>query len=450
MSSQNHTEINVPIPSEPATLDVAFQTHNSTHSVAIESLIQQNIDLSTRLNIHIRRVSDLEQGIQHYQNQFTQFQSQKEAYKEEIQVLHKRFQTQENLVITYRIDKENAEKAYANLVIDHRNLKEKTEKDRALFIGHIRRLEQYHRRIREVITPLFRKYKNEASLVPALQQKLQWFEKYKSKIKKNVRPWVKSLKFDLQTQTDKAQRSELKSHELGARIQELLTHMKAQSDHFEQDQKTLVDYHEKRYGHISKELELYKIDFEHQKQKLEQTTIIKNKFEEANAAHENKTILAERKLLTLEASYQADIQKLQGDIRTVEELWTESKKNAEMLEAHLGAAQRLNQKLSEDMQEARKENELLRLRIRQVKLQAEVIPSASILEVTRPTLAGTEALFQNPLVPQTLIGEENTASADRIEDLFLEIQSGHSKKHQSHAALGSSPLPDREDFGDLL
>jgi hypothetical protein len=429
------TEISVPIPSEPPSLEAAAQLSNPTHSVALESLIQQNIELTTRLNIQLRRVSELEQGLSHYQTQMSQFQNQKESFKEEIQVLHRRFQTQENLVITYRIDKENAEKAYANLVMDHKSLKERIEGDRNRFVARIQRLEKYRRRIRESILPLFRQYKAGSELVIPLKNRVQSLERYKSKIKKHVRPWVRGLKLDLQAQSQKVIKQEIKSQELALRIQELINHLKVKSQSFEQDQKTLVEYHEKRFSTVSKELELYKLDFENQKHKLELTLRSKNHYEEANAALENQAILAGRKLAEVTGQNQTEILKLQQDLKAAEELWTESNKKAEMLEAHLAASQRLNEKMGQDMREARNENELLRLRIRQAKTQT----------------SGTEALFQTTPMPQTIIEDVPNESAGRIEGLMAEIQSGHSKRiHQPHVALGSSPLPDREDFGDLL
>jgi len=409
----------IPLPSEAVTPVTVSQLAGLTPSAALESLIQQNIDLTTRLNINLRRVADMERIVQNLTAQNQNFETQKDAFREEIQVLHKRFQAQESKLLNYRLEKENAEKAYATLVIEHRSLKSKLEADKISSQKAADRIAKFRYKIHHHIRPLLKSVQADSDLLPLVQDELRRYKRYRSRTHKIVRPMVRNLKFQLTTYRDRCERLEVKTTELSQRIEELLNHLRTRSEQFESDQKKLVSYHEDRWSETNAKLEKTAADFESMKARYDAIFAEKEKTEEANVVLHNRSITAERRLEEVEQRYQSDIENLQSSLAKFETLWNEISQKLDITTVQLEAAQRLNTTLTEDLRQEREKNEQLNARIRQLKIK----------EVAKQSVKNAEPLLTaNPEVPQQIIEDaesKNQISINtKLESLFAEIESG--------------------------
>lgn len=420
----------IPIPSERVAPVQVSQLAGLTQSAAIESLIQQNIDLSTRLNINLRRVADMENAIHNLGGQVQGFEAQKEAFREEIQVLHKRFQAQESKLLSFRIDKENAEKSYANLVMDHKAFKEKFDSEKLVNEGIQLRYAKFRFRIHNQIRPLFKSLQTDSALLPLVQKELGRFKKYRERIQKVARPYIRSLKFQLNTFKERCERLEVKNSELATKIEELLNHLRTRKEAFESDQRKLVAYHEDRFNENNAKLEATQMDlasmtkrFEEAQADIKRIKDEKEKVEEDNVGLHNRTIAAERSLSEIESRYQGDIQAIQARLATFEQQWKDASEKLDLTTVQLEAAQRLNNSLTEDLKQERDQAEEFKARIRQLKIQEVAQQSARHAE---PLLAA------NPAIPQQMVEEPTPVVStpienlgiSKIETLFAEIQSG--------------------------
>jgi chromosome segregation ATPase len=419
----------IPIPSERVAPVQVSQLAGLTPSAALESLISQNIDLSTRLNINLRRVADMENAIKNLGGQVQGFESQKEAFREEIQVLHKRFQAQESKLLTFRIDKENAEKSYAGLVMEYKAFKEKFDSEKSMNEGIQLRYAKFRFRIHNQIRPLFKSLQADSQLLPLVQKELGRFKKYRERIQKIARPYIRNLKFQLNTFKERCERLEVKNSELAVKIEELLNHLRTRKEAFESDQRKLVTYHEDRYNENNAKLEAVRMDltsmtkrFEEGQAEIARLKGEKDRIEEEGVSLHNRTIAAERSLGEIESRYQGDIQALQDRLGTFEQQWKTASEKLDLTSVQLEAAQRLNGSLAEDLRQEREQAEEFKSRIRQLKIQEVAQQSARHAE---PLLA------VNPSIPQQIIEEVAVISTPvenlgitKIEALFAEIQSG--------------------------
>ncbi len=419
----------IPLPSEKVAPVQVSQLAGLTPSAALESLIQQNIDLSTRLNINLRRVADMENAIKNLGGQVQGFEAQKEAFREEIQVLHKRFQAQESKLLTFRIDKENAEKSYATLVMNYKAFKEKFDSEKSVNEGIQLRYAKFRFRIHNHIRPMFKSLQADSQLLPLVQKELGRFKKYRERIQKVARPYIRSLKFQLHTFKERCERLEIKNTELGVKIEELLNHLRTRKEAFESDQRKLVAYHEDRYNENNAKLEAVGMDLTAMAKRLEESQANvarlrseKERAEEEGVSLHNRTIAAERSLSEIESRYQGDIQALQIRLNTFEQQWQNALEKLDFTSVQLEAAQRLNGSLTEDLRQEREQAEEFKARIRHLKIQ----------EVAQQSARNAEPLLAvNPTIPQQIIEEVDVTPApvenlgiSKIETLFAEIQSG--------------------------
>ncbi len=402
----------IPIPSESIHAIQVSQLAGLTQSAALESLIQQNIDLTTRLNINLRRVADMERVIQNLSAQNQNFETQKDAFREELQVLHKRFQVQESKLLTFRIEKENAEKAYANAVLDQKQLKDKLELEKFRAQASEKRIQKFRTKIHSYIRPLFKSLSADSELLPQVQSDLQLYKRYRSRVRKFIKPWARDLKFQLKSYKDRCERLEVKTTELSRRIEELLNHLGTRTEQFDSDQKKLVDFHETRWSEQNASLEKLQADFDSLTLRYKATQESKQNIEEENMTIHNRAIASERRLEEVEARFQEDLGKLQADLARYEGMWTEASQKLEMTAVQWEAAQRLNSTFTDDLKKEREQNEELKTRIRHMKIH----------EIAQQSVRNAGPLLEaNPQVPQQIVEE---TSISKLESLFAEIQSG--------------------------
>src|ERR1051325_6147799 len=82
----------IPLPDQlPTRIDVSRLPQDILHTSTVETLLNQNQDLMTRLSINIRRVTDLEVLLRQRQEQIRVLEAQKDALGEEFEVLSEKY-----------------------------------------------------------------------------------------------------------------------------------------------------------------------------------------------------------------------------------------------------------------------------------------------------------------------------------------------------------------------
>src|SRR6187549_3898531 len=81
----------IPLPDQlPASFDYLKLPKDILHTSTVDTLLNQNQDLMTRLSVNIRRVTDLEINLRKSEDQIRILEAQREALKEECEVVGER------------------------------------------------------------------------------------------------------------------------------------------------------------------------------------------------------------------------------------------------------------------------------------------------------------------------------------------------------------------------
>jgi len=411
------------IPSSPAFPMVEIQPTPS--SVAIESLIQQNMDLTTRLNINLRRVAELENVIHSYGEQSQYFQQQKSAFQEEVQVLQKRFQNLETRALSYKIDKENAEKAYAHLVMDQKSNRERLTQENNYLKNQITTFARYRTRIQSQISPLFKAYREDSLALQKTEQNLKRHLKYRKNMQSKITPLFKEALNNTKIYKTKIETLELQQLEAQKVIQRFKSEIQQMQEEHDEDQKRLVMYHETRSRQTEINLENTQAELKSTKKRLGEEFDKREQVETELLKANNKTLEVNRQYEDLFSSAETEIHALKNEVTHSQELWKK--------------ASILNEQKDIQIRSMQKVNEKLQIELRELREQVQETKKERPIENTPPP----EILFApRKSIPQSFIETD----VERISDLLAQIQSGHTRRE---VETKDSEIAEREDFGDF-
>jgi len=427
MTKKPTFDLAVPLPNEiPSQIDLSQVAPSIRQSAVVESLIQQNLDLTSRLTVNLRRAADLEEVTQALTETVLRFDAQKEIFNEEVTVLRSRISSLEAKLSEIQIEADSSGRAYASILIEYQDLKSTLEKEKRELKIRVRRFERYRARIRNLLIPAAKRLKVQVQDMNRIQIENRRLTKYKRFIRTFIRPWSRELSSKIKFYRDRCEKLEFRNKDLSDQIVEVSSTLRSKTSEIEFDQRKLIDYHEKRFTKISTELDQYKFDFEVLREKFQEVDRQGEEYLEKNVKLENRAIVAERKLDQLQMEWKVELEKLSAEKSQLETLWNQSRLSQETSLTQSDAASRLNKKLSAELNLLRRENEQLRLRIR----EKSVAPKES-----------------NSVVPQAEPPKFSESSVNRMENLFAEIQSGHSRRTDG---FSQDLVSERGDLGEIL
>ncbi len=225
-----------PLPNEMPDA-VPVQEPGLLKSRTVQSLINQTQDLMARLTVALKRNIDLEQRLEDQKYSYDTLLAEYDVYKDHSRFFKERISQLEIEVNKLNDDKSETEKHFAQLYSQTEG-EELKRKD--------------------------------------LQRRHHRYQKYRVRVKKQVRPFIQSLKnriSEIETAFHAAQSQKLKQDELIKDLRQILEsavqHIQTQHKKYEKDQVELVNYHESKYKQTIEDLGRYKssVEFLEKKEK---------------------------------------------------------------------------------------------------------------------------------------------------------------------------------------
>ncbi|HEX4923740.1 MAG TPA: hypothetical protein VFV50_06625 [Bdellovibrionales bacterium] len=434
----------IPLPDQlPAPADFSHLPPEVLHTSTVETLISQNQDLMTRLSVNIRRVADLEIALRTRDENLRSVAAQKDAVQEEFEIVSEKYRTLRAQTDRTRLEKEGLEKSFAEIHSRYQETQARLQEENYFFRGLLGIMNRYRMRVRKYVKPLLKRQKQTiAALVSRveltekeLSDTRDWMQseiserqsaidrlvRYRRRMRAAARPRVDRLERELGEMKKLAHEQAMTIEELQSRSDRLQKLLTEQIDNFDSDQSRLVAYHEDRWQSLKAESEKALSEKDELLQSAtaakdalaQETERLKNKVSELEAAQaqavqemasfENRVIRAERTQEELEKKRIGESETARNDRARLETQLEKAAAALEDLRARDAAASALNRRLSQDLNNLRKENEQLRLRLRAVKA-----PETASAQLTPPPPSG------------------GNHQLERIERLLAEIQSGHS------------------------
>lgn len=250
-----------PLPNEMPDL-VPVQEPGLLKSRTVQSLINQTQDLMARLTVALKRNIDLEQRLEEQKYGYDTLLAEYDVYKD-----HTRFFKERISQLEIEINRLNEDKS-------------ETEKHFAM---------------------LYSQSESEEGKRKELQKKLHRYQKFRIRIKKQIRPFVEELKTQLHelgqalqtSQGQKLKQDEL-IKDLRQKLEAAIQHIQSQHKKYEKDQVDLVNYHEARYKQTLEDLGRFKSSVEYlekkEKQLEEENKSLAEKLFQLNEVFSQRTI----------------------------------------------------------------------------------------------------------------------------------------------------------------
>lgn len=417
----------VPIPSEmPMAFDSSALPNSVKRSSAVEALIQQNDDLMSRLSVSLRRVSDLEDQVNHHQSEGHQYKSRYENLRDQVLVLKEK--------IKILSDRRNAEDADVN------GLKEQIQ------LLEIRYAELYEA-----------SQKKETRLLDQAanaQKTIGRLTRYRNRVRRAIdaiRSDAKTLRVHSAALSKRVEKSEITIEDLRKNILESTDYIREQAKIHEDQVQALTTGYEtdlaaknteiSELRSLANELNAKKAQFENATDKaiqLENELVLRDrKFDEyrmqsATELSDMQKTLArfrnETKELALQLELtQNDLQtqsqksavlneenfKLVEQVENLQALWNDQNSKVEKLQTQNISLQKLNQELSMTINQYRKD-----LRDLREKMDANHISTKTMAQTTTKT--STDAVEINT-------NDQNTSPklVDKIDQALAQMQIGN-------------------------
>lgn len=437
----------IPLPDQlPEANDYSHLPPEVLHTSTVESLISQNQDLMTRLSVNIRRVADLEIALRNRDEGLRSIAAQKDAIQEEHEIVSEKYRMLKTQTDRTRLEKEALEKNFAEIHSRYQETQDRLQEENYFFRGLLGIMNRYRNRVRKFVKPLLKKQKHTIAALAArveltekeLADSREWmqmeiserqaaldrFVRYRRRMRAAARPRIAALMQEVESLKRLSHEQAITISELQTRSDKLQLLLTEQIENFDSDQSRLVAYHEDRWQALqaenekiveeiktvraeSTEIKLRAAEAESAKARaLEDAEAAKKRAVDEVAALENRVIRAERTQDELEKKRVAEAEAARAEIARLEGQIEKAAEALEDLQAKDAASSALNRRLSQDLNNLRRENEQLRLRLRSAKA-----PEAAAAATPPPApSAGNGAHMQ----------------IERIERLLAEIQSGHS------------------------
>ena len=331
--SFNDSEIPIPTPEAvPAPLNIGHLPASVLQSQTVEYLLQQNQDLMTRLQITIRRLTDLERQNNEINDRYKTSREQGEYFSNETNLLRDRNRRHELNLQHARSEIAQLEKRIAELYTSTKDYREKLEQENFQLRSDLAHLQRYRRRIQKSVRPMVQDLRERAEHYQerafAVERELKTVTaavirlvQYRRRIRRFVRPMVDSFKFNLKEAERQlielaAERSELKT-----RLFQAYETTQAVKAEMEEEKAKLLDHYERRLAEGHTENEKLKRDLVYYKQISEESSARINAVIESQSRSENKSILLERELeanqtnfRSVREHYESEFKRMQGEI----------------------------------------------------------------------------------------------------------------------------------------
>ncbi len=324
-----HSPLPIPLPTElPAAPDLSRLPAHILHSGTVETLIGQNDDLMARLKVNIRRNSVLEQQIMEHERVGGELMRANQSLMSQLQILQEK----------------------------DKLLREKTA-----------RAENQQDDLKEEITLL-------KTMLDAAEERIETLrpsERYRSRIRSIVRPFVDRLKSQLKAERATVFAREAAVSDLRAKLSEALDEVRELERKSARDQTRLVEHYEKSQTEMSAELEKLRTETQLLRDKASRFEVATEKRADA----ENRNIYLERQVLDLnekcqllkkeaetraqeinsakdaQAVAELELSKLRDQFESLQTVWAETEKKMENSKLQHEALNRLNQELSRQLKE---------------------------------------------------------------------------------------------------
>lgn len=409
---------NIPIPTQlPETPDLSGLPSHILRSGAVETLIHQNEDLMSRLTVALRRNSQMESSTQDLEKINKILTHKLDVLEDKIEILKQKDQ-----------------------LIAQKHLKADTE------------IEKYRDKIRLLETQFAEVYSTSKerqvlwlSKIEMFSTRLRRFVKYRGKIQA-VSERIRSQFLKLQQECTRLQNEldieKTRTQEFKINLGRSTEYIQIQARDFEANTKDLVKSYEAKMEDTHRELQVLQAknaelasqaaDLEKTHAKLvefENTNIrLKRSYEELKTQSDQDINLLQREVADLRLKYKSQIlenedlnrdmaeaktamksikdenKRMEDQVETLQVLWKDSQSQIEKLTEKVQSLQKLNQQLSQSLNQFRKTNE---------RLQAE-----QQLKPETKILGDSEGSNLKTLEPELM---------NKIDGILDELQTGFSK-----------------------
>jgi len=409
----------IPLPTQvPGRPDVS----NSIHSATVDSLLSQNLDLMTRLSINIRRVTGLETQLEKKEKRERDLSNEVAKLEEAHEILGRQFENSKDNISEAIERKQEAEKAFSTLYSKRQESQEMLESEVFSLRRETRILLNYRRRIQRYVRPLIDSIRWKLSRTFDIEKKflqqswvLKRHQKYRRRVQKTVRPLVDRQKIWLAELEKKNSRLELKVSEISGHLIDTCEHLQKKSIAMDEEKIQLVQYNEKRYTAVASELEIAKQKSKCTDQQLENAIRREQQAREKTEHMEGDLIVSENRSIKAQRALQEDGRKhaervngLENKVAELHGLWTQNRTQLE--ENKLMDSDGRNNRLKDQIQFLREENSRL---------------------LSHLKVAGKEPALKKPPLrknksPLPEMPSHIQKLSNKIDQLFREVQSGHS------------------------
>jgi chromosome segregation ATPase len=404
-----------------------------TKSRTVQTLLNQNQDLSSRLTVALKKNIELEQRLEENEDHLRLIKNKLETTSEQNILLKEKSNHFESQISQLRIEAQKQDAKFAEL---------------------------------------YNAYQEKIGYIQKLSYRLHRFLKYRTRIRGYIRPLINRLK--IQTEefknyyikaTEKINEQEKQIQSLKIKVQEALDHIQKQTQTFEEDQAELVRYHESRYQNVVSQNENLTIQIEESRKALEATKKELERYKENEAELSNKSIYFERVYTDLKAEYDSlkikyteeslrDSQrikvleshtlqlseKLNETIQYAQNLYNdhtalndqysslqillqENLNKIEDYKKRLGSLEQMNRELSQSLLEYRKKNDALEEKLQKTE------------DDFKRKLESFQHRFQKPSdLARAIPGVGQKELLNKIQNLLSEIQTGKNES-PSHNSL---------------
>ncbi|MCB0342606.1 MAG: hypothetical protein H6626_03860 [Pseudobdellovibrionaceae bacterium] len=448
----------IPVPSQlPTALELDQLPDHVLRSGAVEALIQQNDDLMARLRVTLRRISVYEERLHRSESERQKILAEYENFRDQVLVLREktvalseRHRVEEEALGELRSQVRLREIEYAELYTTSQDRQDELQKTVQKLSKQLARLSRYRHRVRRALQNFRNQFSNEKNEIES--QFTQALENTKNSLNSHIQELTVNVSL-----LDKEKRylqSELASEtETKARLQkdlaEAAEYISEQAKQATENQTRLVDTYEDQLESLRRDLadasaekqqllrkmsdydNVYErnVDLENQlillkrqkedsKTELDQEIIhlqeklasyrveAKNKTLENEGLREDKVSLHNQMLTIKQENNQ-----LSEQVESLQCLWRDNQKQLEKQKDQNVALQKLNQSLSQKLNEYRQQATRLKEALDRNQLQQSTTSAAT----TEPS---QNAPSDHEFSPDVM---------NRIDELIHEIHSGFTK-----------------------
>lgn len=371
----------IPLPTQlPKGVDFSEIPMAALKSATLESLLSQNEDLMARLSVALRKIHELESAATAFDEDRKSLATRFQTLKDQFLVLQEkdRSATQRNLLqyeenLTLRQQGEKIERLYADLYRQAQALQKR-----------LQRLERYRAKVRKAAAPLKKRAKLSFQLEREILIYRQDMMQEKEAINASFAAQLESASQEtaaLRTRLNEQQMQIVNAFEakLAAAQQELLT-LRPKADERDQVYENLMKSENQRI-HDQRQFEQVRAEADQITEQLRQETAgLRVQVKELLIDRESKT--QELTKISSELPHLRERnQALFEQVESLQALWNHKQKELEQSDEKYRSLQKLNQNLSVNLNQQRKEIHQLQAELDKERFQAQEKIKTLVLEI---------------------------------------------------------------------